>query len=216
MNLAERLRLDTRELHTQAERSGVMRPLLRGELDRTTYCRLLRDLHAIYAELESALATHAQHPVLGAIHDPCLARADALALDLETLYRADWVLQLAPTPEAMEYVRHLATLEATEPVLLLAHAYVRYLGDLSGGQILRDIVRRSMRLSGEDGTRFYAFAPKDAQTLATRFRAAIQSMELDPAMTERLVAEAQDSFRRHVRMFEGLEAAPFANTRAAP
>lgn len=212
MNLAERLRLQTRELHTQAERSGVMRQLLRGELDRTTYCRLLCDLHAIYAELESALAVHARHPLLSAIHDPSLARADALALDLETLCRADWVLQLTPTPEAAAYVRHLATLAATEPVLLLAHAYVRYLGDLSGGQILRDIVRRSMQLSGEEGTRFYTFAPADAQTLATRFRAAIESMVLDPAMFDRLVAEAQDSFRRHVRMFEGLEAAPVANT----
>ena len=45
--LALQLRTDTRALHTEVERTGVMRLLLRGQLDRAGYCALLRTLHAV-------------------------------------------------------------------------------------------------------------------------------------------------------------------------
>ncbi|KAL1407524.1 hypothetical protein Q8F55_006957 [Vanrija albida] len=40
---------------------------------------------------------------------------------------------------------------------LLAHAYVRYLGDLSGGQVIGARLRKAYGLSGLDGRRFYYF-----------------------------------------------------------
>ncbi len=54
--LAGRLRAATKELHTVVERAGVMQPLLRGQLPRTDYLRLLRNLHPIYHALETGLA----------------------------------------------------------------------------------------------------------------------------------------------------------------
>ena len=45
--LALQLRTDTRALLTEVERTGVMRLLLRGQLDRAGYCALLRNLHAV-------------------------------------------------------------------------------------------------------------------------------------------------------------------------
>ena len=90
MSLAERLRDATRELHAQAERSGVMRTLLRGELGRGDYALLLRNLHAIYAALEAALAQHGGHPVLAPVDDPALRRRAALEADLALLAGADW------------------------------------------------------------------------------------------------------------------------------
>lgn len=40
---------------------------------------------------------------------------------------------------------------------LLAHAYVRYLGDLSGGQVIGARLRKAYGLNGLDGRRFYYF-----------------------------------------------------------
>ena len=61
-SLAERLRTETRELHSTAERSALMNALMCGRMERQAYCALLGNLHAIYAALEPALARHARRP----------------------------------------------------------------------------------------------------------------------------------------------------------
>lgn len=63
------------------------------------------------------------------------------------------------------YVTRIAQLASSdEPAPLLAHAYVRYLGDLSGGQVIRRRVAKSYGLDVDGdgdgrGTEFYAFKP---------------------------------------------------------
>jgi heme oxygenase (biliverdin-producing, ferredoxin) len=83
MTLAERLKSETRRLHTEAERSLFMGVLLRGKMEQAAYCALLRNLHAIYAALEPALVRHAAHPALAPVFTPSLLRAPSLAADLE-------------------------------------------------------------------------------------------------------------------------------------
>ena len=144
--LAQRLTAETRALHTAAERSRFMGVLLRGQMGRAPYCALLRNLHALYAALEPALARRALHPVIAPVHLPGLARTDALADDLLALHGANWASAFELLPSSRRYVAHLHAIEAAQPERLLAHAYVRYLGDLSDGQMLRRIVAASMEL----------------------------------------------------------------------
>ncbi len=205
-SLAERLRADTKALHTAAERSAFMQRLLRGEMPREAYCALLRNLQAIYAALEAALARHAALPALAPFPMRALRRAPALESDLTRLHGTDWRDAIALQPAALAYAQRLRELDASQPRLLLAHAYVRYLGDLSGGQLLRRIVARDFGIAeGEGGTAFYDFgAPPDAQALARAFRDALGEIALDAAGIEAVVGEAMSSFRRHARLFDEL------------
>lgn len=191
-------------MHTEAERSGIMRSLLRGELGRAPYCLLLRNLHAIYAPLEQALAVHAHHTLLAPIHNPQLYRLAAIEADLDLLHGAGWTADLQVVQSSGEYAARLEQCTASSPELLLAHAYVRYLGDLSGGQILCGIVQKSMQLSGDDGTHFYRFGTADAKTLAARFRAGLDAAEMSDEIASRIVSEARSAFSMHTRMFEEL------------
>ncbi len=202
--LASLLRSATWTLHARAERSGIMPALLRGELERPVYCRLLRNLHALYEALEAALARHADDPLLAPIRDPRLARTAALAADLETLHGPEWPRDLRMADAGLAYVHRLRSIADRDPPLLAAHAYVRYLGDLSGGQLLLDIVRRSMRLSGDQGVAFYRFDAGDAPALARRFRIGLDAIPADAATVARIVGEAQDAFELHVRLFDDL------------
>ena len=47
------------------------------------------------------------------------------------------------------YVNRIQTISESKPELLVAHAYTRYLGDLSGGQILKKYCSKSYELKGE-------------------------------------------------------------------
>ena len=214
LRLAARLRDETQALHRVAEHSGIMRELLHGRLDRRAYCLLLRNLHALYVALEGAMDRHAMATLVSPIRFPPLFRASALREDLEHLHGGDWAA-LALVDATRAYVERLQQIADEQPVLLVAHAYVRYMGDLSGGQLLRDIVRRSYALD-DAGIAFYRFpANIDAQTAKWQFRAAIDALPVDPPTARDIVEESKSAFARHARLFEELVAVPDATVARA-
>ena len=202
--LAARLKEETRSLHTLAERSGVMAGLLRGRLGLQGYCALLRNLQAIYAALEAGLDRHAPDARLWR---PELRRLQALELDLDRLHGGDWRRDEPLTPAARAYGARLTRLAQTEPALLLAHAYLRYLGDLHGGQMLARLVRQQFGLDGAEGTAFYAFGePPQVEALKSDFRAGLDALALTPQQADAFVAEACEAFRLHQQLFDELQA----------
>lgn len=129
------------------------------------YCHLLRT-----SALETALDEHSDDPVLSRVHNPTLlGRRDSLAADIAYFLEATtdtWYSH--PThlafqddlPQAIStYVSRIRAISSSaQPALLLAHAYVRYLGDLSGGQFVRHKIMKAYGLDESgDGARFYDF-----------------------------------------------------------
>ena len=210
--LPERLRLETRALHAATERTGAMAALLAGRLPRAGYVAMLRNLHAIYAALETTLQAHAGAAAVAALQGASLQRTALLADDLATLQGPAWADELPLTEGALHYAARLQSLQvlaatAAAPALV-AHAYVRYLGDLHGGQVLQRLVARHYGLpdeAGAAGTRFYDFGPTP-QVLALRqqLRAALGSLPFDGAEQDAVVAEACWAFEQHQRLFTEL------------
>ncbi len=204
VDLATLLRSGTRDLHRVAERSGLMRRLLTGDVDREVYCRLLRSLHAIYQQLEPALERHAAAGPVSRIHLSGLSRSAVLEADLDALHGGDWRNAILPTAAAVSYVERLRQIDESDPVLLVAHSYVRYLGDLSGGQVLGRVTARALDLRDGRGTAFYTFGPPGAEALAIRYRQGLAAIRVPAAEAARIVDEACAAFRRHCAMFEEL------------
>ena len=113
----------------------------------------------------------------------------------------DYALQ----PATDAYVNRIRELDASTPDLLLAHAYVRYLGDLSGGQMLRGIVAASMPVPEGRGTAFYEFGDAEqTHALTQAFRNGLARVVADPATVSALAAEARCAFELHSRLFDEL------------
>jgi heme oxygenase len=202
-SLSALLRAETRALHGQAERSGVMAEFLRGRLPLVGYGALIAALHEIYAAMEQGLERNAGHPVIAALRHPGFARTSALASDLAVLRRLG-VAPLKAVEAAQAYAAHLHAIATREPVLLVAHAWLRYLGDLNGGRILERVVRE--RLGVPPGAMsFFRFpALADPAAAAVSWRLALDSLDLSTDQQWRLVAEAAEGFRRHIMIFEAL------------
>lgn len=204
-SLSERLKTETRALHTAAERSAFMGVLLSGRIARPAYCALLRNLHAIYAVLEPALARHSAHPLIAPVFAQPLRRQMALEHDLAVQHGPRWADELTLRPVTLAYAARLRDIGSSQPGLLLAHAYIRYLGDLSGGQLLRRIVAGSAALAGTGGVAFYDFGDAAAtQRLTRAFRAGLLGIAVDAAQSDALVDEARFAFRLHQRLFDEL------------
>lgn len=202
--LSKRLRTETKDLHTAAERSGVMRTLARGQLTRRGYVALLANLAEIYRALETELSRHGDRPAVAWLDLDALRRLERLEADIAAWHRAD---DAAPIIEltARDYAARLHHTGDECPDLLVAHAYVRYLGDLSGGQILRPIAARMLGASDGRGLSFYDFPRvSDAGAFKQRFRARLDAIQ-DGDLCDRIVAEAKLAFALHERLFRELE-----------
>ena len=203
--LVERLKLGTAAMHRRVERSTFMSRLLHGEIERGSYIGLLHNLRAVYGALEAALLRQSADPAVAPLVLPELFRCRALDLDIQVLAGAQADFKPLLRPATVQYVERLNELDITAPALLVAHAYVRYLGDLNGGQALRRIVARGLCLQGGCGTMFYDFGDDAGlRQLISRFRNGLGAVEARTPDTDAIVAEAVSAFARHEAMFEQL------------
>jgi heme oxygenase len=210
--LSLQLRDGTKDAHVRAERSPFMQAFFRGEVSRDGYRELLARLLPVYEALERDPARLASHPALSRIHHPELYRTAALREDLEFYCGPDWRARVRSTPAVQAYVGRLEWLARHWPAGLAAHHYTRYLGDLSGGQMIARVVRKAFANTGSGGVAFYAFPDiPDIPAFKARYRESLDAMPLDEGDAARLVDEANRAFDLNVGLFSELDA-----LRAAP
>ena len=102
--------------------------------------------HIRACEQEAAVGSRAEAPGIADRLTRCRGFFGSLERDLDFLHGPAWRSQLGITAACQDYLYHLQHLSVADPERLVAHAYVRYLGDLSGGQQLKGIVARSLLL----------------------------------------------------------------------
>lgn len=86
----------------------------------------------------------------------------------------------------------------------MAHAYTRYLGDLSGGQVLGKITQKSLGLSSKEGLSFFSFpgvtSPNRFKQL---YRSRMNSIELTERQRAAVLQEAVNAFELNIQVNPG-------------
>jgi heme oxygenase (biliverdin-producing, ferredoxin) len=206
--LASQLREGTKKAHTMAENTGFVSCFLKGVVDKASYRTLVADLYFVYDAMEQEIGKlrAAGHPVVGPVGFPELNRRESLEQDLAFYFGEGWRNSVKATPAAQEYVARIHQIAQESPELLVGHHYTRYIGDLSGGQILKAIAQKAMNLGEHDGLRFYAFdAIPDEQGFKANYRATLDALPIDQATADRIVTEANHAFHLNMTMFQELE-----------
>lgn len=201
-SLSASLKTGTAVSHQAAENVYFVKNFIRGIIDRNLYGKLVVMLYYVYDKLEECLDRNADNN-FGSCHFPReLYRTSALKDDLDFWFGDD----LPPmTPATRDYVARLDKIADTDPLLLLSHAYTRYLGDLSGGRVLSRVARRAMQL-GEDGLAFYEFPEiKSLKLFKDKYRQALDELPLSDEQIQKLVREANVAFCLNMRLFEELD-----------
>ncbi|MFI2565941.1 heme oxygenase (biliverdin-producing) [Paenarthrobacter sp. NPDC018779] len=205
---SEVLKAQTAAAHEEAEQTGFVTELLAGRLDAKQVSKLLLQNLVIYRALEAALVVN-DDPRLAAFSDPALLRVHALEKDLDVHFGGDWKAQLDSgtlhvTPGADAYAAELTSLGPVSVTYLLAHHYVRYLGDLSGGQIISSLVRRHYGL-GPEGLNFYAFEGIDKiKPYKDAYRHHLDSAPFSAEEKEEIVGHAKNAFATNQQVFVDL------------
>lgn len=149
-----------------------------------------------------------ENSMVAAVHFPTeLERMDRLAKDLDFLcgtpaWRDSDHVQ-RPSPAVLSYVARLREIAGKNPILLLAHSYTRYLGDLSGGQMLKRRAKKAYSLpaSGE-GSSFYVFPSiKSNRAFKKEYKAKLDELDLEVSTVDAMVAEANIAFQSNTDIF---------------
>ncbi|MDG2617915.1 heme oxygenase (biliverdin-producing) [Thermoleptolyngbya sichuanensis XZ-Cy5] len=205
-NLASKLREGTKKSHSMAENTGFVACFLKGTVEPTSYRKLVANLYFVYSAMEEEMQRHREHPLLSHLYFPELNRKASLEKDLSYYFGSNWRDQVAPSTAAQDYVARIREVSNESPELLISHLYTRYLGDLSGGQILKKIAQNAMNLSEGQGTNFYEFEQiPDEKAFKVMYRDRLDSLPVDEATADRIVDEANAAFGMNMSMFKELE-----------
>lgn len=133
----------TWEHHKNAERQEFARILISGKIHPDFYATYLWNQHKKYDLLEACAAPLGLFSSLGDIRRKMKIEADIIEL---------WKHEKAPVlvPSTHEYISHIKDI-MFDPHALTAHMYVLYMGDLSGGQMIKRKIPGSGTMYDFDG-----------------------------------------------------------------
>jgi heme oxygenase len=154
----------TWEHHKEAERQAFVKEMFGGNITNERYALYLYNQHACYDVLEAIAMAH------GIFNDcPELRRAPRIFADYDELKTSPEDPEILKT--TADYIEYLKDISHDKDKIL-AHVYVRHMGDLSGGQMI------AKRVPGEG--RYYKF-DKDVDELKEIVRAKLDDSLADEA-----------------------------------
>jgi Heme oxygenase len=200
------IRTASHDAHTEAETSTFMGDLLGGRLGLDAFARYTEQLWFVYRALEEAADGLADDPVAGPFIRPELLRTAELERDLAHLMGPGWRERVSPLPATAAYAARVEECARTWPAGYVAHHYTRYLGDLSGGQVIRDRAERRWGFARKgDGVRFYVFDAIDNPAAFKRdYRALLDAVDADDLERQRIVDECRRAFAFNTAVFREL------------
>ena len=195
----------TKKSHSAAENTSFVASFLRGVVSKESYKKLVKDLYFVYRTMEEEIDKLENDPIVSQINLPDLKRVNSLERDLRFYYGPIWRSLIMPSEACANYVSRIKCCSIEDPTLLVGHHYTRYLGDLSGGQILKGIAEKAMGLKDE-GLYFYDFDKiENAKKYKDGYRAILNGLDVDQHQVDAIIVEANYAFRLNMYMFDTLE-----------
>ena len=206
MAFSKELKIGTKKSHSAAENTTFVASFLRGVVSKESYKKLVSDLYFVYSAMEEEVEKLKDHPIIGQLQLSDLNRVNALEQDLRFFYGPIWRSLITPSEACNQYVNRIREVAKNEPELLVGHHYTRYLGDLSGGQILKGIAEKAMELGDGQGLKFYDFEKiEDPKAYKAGYRGILDGLPITEHQANAIIVEANYAFRLNMYMFDTLE-----------
>ena len=205
-DFALQLKTETKKSHTAAENTKFVGSFLRGVVSEEGYKQLVANFYFIYRAMEEEVDKLKEDPIVSKIAYEELNRVNNLERDLRYFYGPNWRALITPSDACQQYVNRIREVADEDPELLVGHHYTRYLGDLSGGQILRGIAEKALSLPEGEGLYFYEFEKiEDKKEFKNNYRSSLNQLPINQSQANAIINEANYAFRLNMYMFDELQ-----------
>ena len=197
----------TKKSHSAAENTKFVASFLKGVLDPEEYRKLITNFWYVYETMEERLQ-ETNDPFVNEIKkwNVLLFRTAFIQRDLRYYYGPMWREKQIPTEACNKYCYRINEIAEIDPYLLIAHHYTRYIGDLSGGQILKGIAKKALNPREGEGLHFYDFPLiEDAKAFKTEYRSTLDNLKLSREQKDALIEEANYAFKLNMDMFNEMK-----------
>jgi heme oxygenase len=207
---SQALRERTWSSHGDSEGATFMSDLMAGKGTRNDYIALVAQHYFIYEALEAAAHRMSADPVAARFITPQLTRLPAIQQDLSFLLGDGWLSAITPLETTARYVERINTVGATWAGGFVAHHYTRYLGDLSGGQVIRKLMQRQFGFE-TNGVGFYLFDQiAEPKKFKETYRDQLDAVGWPAEEQDRVIDEVLVAYRFNTELFVDLAAAKAA------
>ncbi len=198
-DVMDRLKVETADLHTAAERHPFQAAMIRGNLGRAGYAAYLGQVLHVHRTLEGRLSSLRADARVAAVATDDRFRAAAIVEDLAAL---DGDGEAAPaTPQT---ARLIETIDAAGVPELLGMLYVLE-GSTNGGRFIAKAVGRSLGISPGPGLRYLDPYGDQQQARWASFKEDVRAASFSPDEHDRIIEGAKAMFRGLVEAFDDLQ-----------
>lgn len=191
--------------HEDSEGADFMSSIMRGTASLEDYAELVAQHFYMYEALESVADDYADDPLFKPFYEPALARMAALEIDLEKLFGENWREKITPVAATTAYAARIREVgEQSFVPGVIAHHYTRYLGDLSGGQMISKRVAKQHNFDDGKGVEFYNFATLGSiPKFKARYRDALDALgtQLTNEQHTLMLEEVRTAYRFNTEVF---------------
>lgn len=203
-SFAMTIRECNKNLHTAAETTGFNARLVAGNATKESYAEFLFNLKAAYEAIERNLDKNMNFEGLKPFVTKELYRSSKMDQDLKALLKDKYkTMELLPSTKA--YVARIDEIGEKNPMLVVAHAYARFLADLFGGRTIYQIVKDNYKIE-EDALNYYDFPEiKDIRAYVMGYIEKLGNMNLSKDMEALMLNEIANTYMYNIGVSVELE-----------
>ena len=193
MDLITKIRQAEAPLHAASEHTGFIKKITDGTATKETYGEYLFNLSVMYKAIEETLDANADNEVLKPFVTKELYKHELIEKDLEYLL-GDSVKNLTLLASTKAFLARIDEIKDTNPELIIAHAYTRFLADLFGGRMFMDLFTNRYHIAKEGLNYYKCEGVDDIRTYVMGYAMKLNNLNLSEDLEKKLIDEVSNAY----------------------
>lgn len=210
MDLITRIRKNTATLHSAAERTGFIKRIVDGHASKDSYAEYLFNLSAMYKAIEDTIENNKSNEVVKEFATKELYKHELIEKDLEFLL-GDKLDSMELLPSTVAFIERIKEIDSSNPELIVAYAYTRFIADLFGGRTFIALLSVNYKVEPEGLNYYKCDDIKDIRAYVMNYASKINNMNLSKVLEDKFIDEVSNAYIYNLAISCELEAKLYLN-----
>lgn len=190
MELMMKMKQGSWALHEASEHTGFIKKIVDGTASKEGYAEYLFNLSAMYKAIEDTIENNLDNEVVKEFSTKELYRHELIEQDLKYFAGEKYEL-LAST---VAFVERMKEISASNPELVVAYAYTRFLADLFGGRTFYQLLSDKYQIAPEGLNYYNMNGIEDIRSYVMGYGMKIGKIKLSKELEEKMLTEVSNAY----------------------